>query len=280
MSELHLNFDPARRGSDVNPYKLERISASAINSYLACPLSFYYGYIAGIKLESTTIHLLFGSAIHKALEEYHKGDTEPTRHYIDMFKREELDKQGQEMFSEYFPMGLEMIKNMIDAYPALNETYGLFPGVTEQYFRREIFNPLTGEKLKIPVSGVTDLVTDSGCIIDYKTSKAIWDMRDEGTAKKVKVQSHIYNLWYFAEHGRVADKTLYLIMLKKYKQTKRDKVIQILEYTPTLDELASAFEEVDLILEKIEAGMFERPHKNHPPYCDCYKYEKLLGLST
>lgn len=276
--QQHLAHDPSRKGSETNPYKLDRISASAINTYIGCPLNFYYSYIAKLQLEKSKIHLLFGSAVHKALEEFYKGDTEPTRHFIEMFKREELDDQGKEMFAEYFPLGLEMIKNMIEFFPTLDATYKMFPGVTEQYFRRDIFNPITGEKLRIPVSGVTDLLTDSGVIIDYKTSKGLWDMSDQGTEIKAKVQSHIYNLWYFAEHGKIADKTLYLIMLKKYKKTARDKVIQVLECTPTIEELAGSFEEVDLILDKIEAGMFERPRKNHPPYCDCYKYEKLLGL--
>lgn len=280
MNQLHLSRDPFRRGSEINPYKLDRISASAINTYIGCPLCFYYGYIAKLQLEKTGIHLLFGSAIHKALEEYYKGDPNPTQHYIDMFKREELDLQGQEMFSEYYPMGLEMIKNMIELYPTLDKTYGLFPGTTEEYFRGDVFNPITGEKLRIPVSGVMDLRTDSGVIIDYKTAKKEWNMKDPATVAKAKVQSHIYNLRYFADTGKIADKTLYLIMLKKYKQTARDKVLQIVECTPTIEELAGAFEEVDLILDKIEAGMFERPTKNHPPYCDCYKYEKMLGIRS
>ncbi len=276
MTQPILVHDPKRPGSDINPYKIERISASMIGSYLSCPLSFYYGYIAKLKLEKTSIHLSFGSAVHKALEQFHKGDENYVQHYIDMFKRDELDKQGQDMFAEYYPLGLEMIKNMVAFYPQLDDTYKLFPGVTEQYFRRDIINPITGETLRIPVSGVTDLTTDSKCIIDYKTSKKVWDIKDKQTLTKVRVQSHIYNLWYYAEHGEVADKTLYLIMLKKYKQTARDDVIQVLEYTPTIDELASAFEEVDLIIDKIEAGIFDRPTKNHPPYCDCYKYERLL----
>jgi hypothetical protein len=273
-----LKQEEGRQGSPVNPYKIERISASMIGSYVSCPLSFYYGYIAKLKLEQTSIHLSFGSAVHKALEEFHKGDPNYVQHYIDMFKRDELDDQGKAMFSEYYPLGLEMIKNMVASYPQLDKVYGLFPGTTEQYFRRDIVNPMTGEKLRIPVSGVTDLVTDSKCIIDYKTSKHMWNMKDEGTAAKVKIQSHIYNLWYYAQYGELAEKTLYFIMLKKYKQTAREEVIQILEHTPTMEELGAAFEEVDLIIDKIEAGIFDRPQKKHPRWCDCYKYEKLLNI--
>lgn len=271
----HLLFDTNRPGNE-GAYKIERISASMAGTYSMCPLAFYYGYIAKIEIEQTRIHLLFGSAIHKALENYYNEDDNYLDAYKEMFTREELDDEGKAMFSEYYPLGLEMIRNMVELYPTLTNTYQLKPGKTEAYFRRDIYHPITGEALRIPMSGVTDLVSESGRIVDYKTSKLPWNVNDV----KFKIQCHFYNLWFFSEHNRIADETLFFIMLKKYKLTAREEVIQILSYKPTIEELAMAWEEIDAMIDKIEAGMFERPTENHPRYCDCYKYEKLLNIKS
>ena len=67
------------------------------------------------------------------------------------------------------------------------------------------------------------------------------------------------------------------ILLKKYKSHKRDQVLQVLSANVTHADLAEVFDEVELIINKIHSGIFERPNNTyHPPYCDCFKYEKML----
>jgi len=272
----HLNFDNRIIGKEESSYKLDRISPSMISSYLSCPLAFYYGYIAKIELPTTRIHLSFGSAVHGAIEAMYNDEPEPYETFKKMFKREDLDPEGQTMFSEYYVLGLEMLKNYFEDHKQLDAIYNLKAGKQEFRFKRYILNPLTGEPSSIPISGVLDRITDAGKIIEYKTSKTKWDP----TETRFKVQSLLYNLWYFSEFGELADETLYLILLKKHKRTVRDETLQIIPYKPTVEDLAGMWYEVECIIAEIEAGHFDRPKTGHANYCDCKKYEALLGIRT
>ncbi len=120
------------------------------------------------------------------------------------------------------------------------------------------------------------MLTHGHKIVDYKTSKTKWKTSEA----RFKLQSRMYNLWYLSRFGKIADETVWIILLKKFKKTSRDEVIQFLSYKPSIDDLAATFEEMEAIVEKIETGNFERPTKGHPPYCDCYKYERYLGITS
>ena len=56
------------------------ISASAVNTYLDCPLKFYFSVVEGIREEeevSETIESkVFGSILHKVMEELYKPQCE------------------------------------------------------------------------------------------------------------------------------------------------------------------------------------------------------------
>jgi len=273
---FELTFDDTKVGKDDSSFKLDRLSPSMVGLYLTCPLAFYYAYIAKIQIPQTRLHLLFGTAVHAAIEELYTHPDKAYEKFKETFKKEELDLEGQQKFSEYYMLGLEMIKNYIESHTLLQDIYNLQDGTSEFAFREKVVNPLTGEKSRIPISGRLDRILANDIIVEYKTSKTKWNADET----RFKVQSLLYNLWFFTKHNHLARKTLYLILLKKYKQTKRDEVLQIIESNPTLEDLAGAWEEVDSIIDKIESGMFERPTSGHPRYCDCYKYERLLGIKN
>lgn len=276
MSQFELTFDDSVLANDDSPFKLDRISPSMVGSYLGCPLAFYYGYIAKIQIPQTRLHLLFGSAVHKSIEEMYDGTRDPQEVFGEVFKREELDPEGQQSFSEYYMLGKEMVKNWSESKDMFNRLYGLDNGKSEFKFKEPVVNPITGEMSRVPLSGILDRITDSGKIIEFKTSKTKWKVDET----RFKVQSLLYNLWYYTKHGKIADETLYFVLLKKYRQTKRDEVIQVISYKPTIEDLAAAWEEVDFLLEKIESGNFARPEHGHANYCDCYKYERFLGIKS
>jgi hypothetical protein len=271
-----LTFDDSTFGKAESSFALNRISPSMLGMYLNCPLCFYYAYIAKIEIPQTRLHLLFGSGVHMSIEAMYNGNPDPMSIFKTVFKKEDLDDEGQLKFSEYYLLGLEMIKNYMESHPTLDKLYNLNAGKSEFRFKEHVVNPITGQMSRIPLSGILDRITDDGKIIEYKTSKTKWCPSES----RFKVQSLLYNLWYFTKYGKIADETLYLVLLKKYKQTKRDEVMQVISYKPTLEDLAGAWEEVDFVLDRIEAGMFERPESGHPRYCDCYKYERLLGLKS
>jgi len=58
------------------------LSFSAIRTYQSCPLKYYFKYVAGLPEESVSSSLVFGSAIHRAIEHHFRqqmsGERPPT----------------------------------------------------------------------------------------------------------------------------------------------------------------------------------------------------------
>lgn len=281
MKEFKLNFVENINKDDSN-FILDRISPSMVAAYLACPLSFYYKFIAKIQVPEMNIHFLFGTSVHKVMEEMYKGDPDPAHWFNDTFKEEELDdtikdfkgKTSRDRYHEYRLLGEDMVKNYLALQPTLNSIYQLDKGDSELRFRKPLLNPITGEPTRIPISGVVDRMLHGNRVLEYKTSAKKWSSKEQ----RFKVQSRLYSLYGFTETGKIPEEVIYIVLLKMFKQTSRDKTIQVIRYQPTIEDLAEAWEEVDTILDKIEHGHFERGTEDHPPFCDCYKFEKMLGL--
>jgi len=78
-----------------------RLSPSAIMTHMKCPREFYYSYILRLP-QPTSIHLLKGGIVHKALEVFYKGkfckdlESAMSGHYNDAWeaKKEDLDTLG------------------------------------------------------------------------------------------------------------------------------------------------------------------------------------------
>lgn len=81
-----LAFEPAAARAPpapAPPTTRDYISFSAIRTYQQCPLRYFFKYIAGLPEESVSAHLLFGSAIHRAVEHHFRrlleGEPAPSR---------------------------------------------------------------------------------------------------------------------------------------------------------------------------------------------------------
>ena len=254
--------------------KLEKFSPSMMIDYLSCPLLFYYRYVAKIRLPQKQIHLLFGSAIHRAVEAIFEKE-EPYSLFIETFDKNKLLNEEKGLHKEYLDLGHEMIKNYLNEYPTLNSLYELDKGKSEVYIKRILKNPLTGEEMPIPMSGRIDRLTDSDRIVEYKTSAKKWSANEI----RSRVQTLLYNLWFYSEYGKVPEETLYIILLKKYKKVGRGETFQVLSKNCTLTELAGTFDEIKILLEKINNNEFDRPKGFHPKWCDCHRYEEELNLN-
>src|SRR4051812_32044480 len=57
-------------GCSVIGAERDYISFSAIRTYQTCPLRYYFKYVAGLPEESVAATLVFGSAIHRAIEHH------------------------------------------------------------------------------------------------------------------------------------------------------------------------------------------------------------------
>ncbi len=61
---------PAGRAARDSPNQRDYLSFSALAAYRACPLRYYFRYKAGLPEETVSSSLVFGAALHRALEEH------------------------------------------------------------------------------------------------------------------------------------------------------------------------------------------------------------------
>ncbi len=257
-----------------NEVKLTRFSPSMLIQYVNCPLEFYYKNIAKIKLPEKRLHLEFGTGVHAGIEAMF-NQLDPYEHFKLGFNKDNLLDEEKHEYDEYFKLGMEMIKNYLKDHETLEKLYNLNDGISELYIRRTIVNPLTGETSSLPLSGKIDRLTTEGRIIEYKTSKNKWNPNDIA----FKLQTLLYNLWYYAEYGKTAKETVYIILIKKYKKVGKGETTQVLANHSSLDDLASAFDEVEMLLHKIKNREFDRPTGYHAKWCSCWELEKTLNLT-
>lgn len=253
------------------PYILDRFSPSMINSYLDCPLSFYYQYIAKIKLPRKP-QLVLGSAVHAGIENSFTGSIDPFKAFEQEYDKDssEFSKEDNE---EQKRIGRVLLQNFLHVKPEFDLTYNLSAGESEKRVLKKLENPVTGEVMEIPMSGIIDRLTNDDVIFEFKTASKKWDK----DAANFRAQTLLYNLWFYSEKKRLPKETVYIIMLKNGKVGSEG--IQILKSNHDIGDLACAFEEVEIILQKIKHGMFEKPAGWHPPWCDCKKYQELLDVN-
>lgn len=248
--------------------KLQKISHSGIKDYLKCPKLFYYRHILKIRLPEKPLPLLFGSALHKALELYEKKDKDPIEVFTKAFKLEMLDETDAEQYEKERENGIRLLEHFLDERSnGKLRKYTITK--TEQYFNRPLVYPDTRKKAKIAnFTGVVDFITSTGSLGDYKTSSKKYSQEQVDQS----LQPDMYYLWYYLTYGKLPRRFIYIVFLKK---RKRDP-IQVLVTKRTLSDLVKLVTLIDNIATQIQKGMFQRTHNEHT-YCDCYKYEEFFN---
>lgn len=221
-----------------------KVSPSALNTYIACPLQFYYRYIAGIRQEDEVEEFMesstLGSAIHDALE---KG-------YED-FKGQKLDAASIDLIEEKslatldailkkrFKQRLEQGKNYLLHQVAqqmckqfiASERASIQAGVElhlmglEQELKHSLQLPTVQVKLFGKVDRV-DQLSGQWRIVDYKTGKveakdlsvAAWEDLISNTNKAKAFQLMMYAYLYLKSNSDVASAIVGNISFKNLKE--------------------------------------------------------------
>jgi CRISPR/Cas system-associated exonuclease Cas4 (RecB family) len=173
---------------------VNKLSASAISTYLACPLKYKFRYIDKIDAPSDSPHLIYGTSIHKAIEEFHKsiwlGDKITRAQAVSIFVNSwELGLDFNEVpvkwyrassKKEMLQSGIDSIKNYYEVhkkdtsppssigYDKLGQ-FALAPAV-ELYFMLPL-DKLIGRTGWF-INGVIDLVQNNSneiLVVDHKT---------------------------------------------------------------------------------------------------------------
>jgi len=177
------------------------LSPTAINSYLRCPRKYYLKYIKRHK-DKPNIHLFRGSAVHKALADFHNlhlaslKDIEDMRSSLLQIFAEEWERLAPQIdllglpkdrVDRFYSESLDMLRDWVARHAGS-------PSFGSESVRAELklFSRTHG------VMGIIDAVyghRDQIALVDYKTSA-----RDDITPD-IKVQMALYALLFEDSHS-------------------------------------------------------------------------------
>lgn len=200
----------------------EAISISQINLYLTCSLKYRFQYIDRLPRLVQSAGLVFGGAIHKALEWLHKerrnGRNPPLDEVLRVFEadwhaqlldaevvfpdddgKEKFVHKGKELLSQYYHRPAKPVRD------------------AEVYFQLPLANPTTGEALDVPLRGVIDLVNADDTIDEFKAAARKFPIDDLPDNVQLTAYSYAFELLY----GR-PPKDLRLITLLRTKNPDID----------------------------------------------------------
>lgn len=151
-----------------------RISATSLNKYLRCKLTFYFESILRVPM-ARSASMGFGNAIHHALEHYFRDiERSSPRSSASVTKLLDLYKQGLDMYRSHFTQK-EYDNYTVYGVNILTEYYENYhhEWLTPRKYELEYNIPLTEYK-GVPISGKLDRVNIYDghiTVTDYKTGK-------------------------------------------------------------------------------------------------------------
>ena len=243
-NELSNNFVPS-------PREALSLSASAVETYLECPLKYRFKQIDKIPESASRPQLTFGNIIHKVLERFHGSEGDITEdqilHILDeewksgeftyMQREEKLKEQAVEMLKRYVDNTKQEPPSVLD---------------TELKFSFDLDG--------IRIVGMIDRIDNSSNgnkVVDYKTSK-------RSTPAKNSVQLGIYSLYLQqTEDEKLAGipETATLYFLRNEEQPEHS-------HTFTEKDLDAIREKIADVARGIRAKRFEPCSGYHCDWCD------------
>lgn len=245
------------------------MSYSGARDYLSCPLLYWYRHHCGYILPGRPLQLVFGSALHKALEMYHTKKKDPVDIFKSEFTLDAIDSIPAKKYKEELSNGIRLLAK----YLGLAADLGLTKEITssESKFSIPLLNPSTGEQSKFcnRMTGIVDYMkAEQKTLGDYKTSskKYTQEMIDES------LQPTFYAYWYYMMHGELPAAFEYIVFRKNIKR----EPIQILKTARTMEDITALFYLIEEIAKKIDAGLFKRTRHEKYDFCDCKKYDEFI----
>ena len=182
-------------------YEESYLSPSYLNSYLSCPLQFYYDKIKKLKPseeESDLQYLAFGSLFHNSVELFEKSNREKS--YEDCIEEglKEIDFEQQAIIKSFHK---ELVRNYLFGlaeYDKQNQ---------ERKFQNaevKIRNTITIDGIQVKFGGIIDRIDLEGetlVLSDYKTGgdeesfKYVEDLFD---SKKEKRAKYLFQIFFYA----------------------------------------------------------------------------------
>lgn len=175
-------------------------SYSALTTYEQCPLLYKYKYIDKIKEETTNEHLVRGNAVHKAAEQYVRGDVSKLAPTLRKFDTElkALRKEKTAMVEQSWGF----TKNWVETGWVADDTW-----------------------VRVKMDCSLQLPNNTFKLIDYKTGRERPEEHKDqimlygvaGYAKNPGVDLVIGEMWY-VDSGKITSYTIDRKLSEKYKK--------------------------------------------------------------
>lgn len=160
-----------------------RLSYSQIDTFHQCPQKWTYRYIDKIKFDEQNIHLDYGSAVHKGLEnaflelkDSHKLSDEDMLQLVETLSKDYAYGDPQD---ELYKFAIEDMKRLIHYQGFYEKIKDKEIVGVEDEFDLKIPTMFCGEEVEINIKGFIDLIyRDSDnklVVVDHKTSKKKFD---------------------------------------------------------------------------------------------------------
>lgn len=275
---------------------LIHISFSELNQYKECGHKHLIEKYLKLAVSPTSIHLIFGNAIHSALETGIRDQLNleaRIAHFVQYFTKEMMDKMiNTKDYAEVknFTKQGEHILRLLSTEKILQkyELIGVEMSLYEKLFDNFHFKGFIDLILK-------DKKTGRILIIDWKTSGEQWDVQKKKKNKVFMAQMRLYKYFYSRKFDISIDEIdCKYIVLNRLKNKKCPELgfgdLQTVEIFSTNDDVMEAIKLVAETLRNIHINKiflkskfedktnscFFCPYKNNPTLCnsnpDQYKY--------
>lgn len=196
--------------------KLAYLSASRINLYLTCPRKYAFRYVEGVQPAWKAAALAFGSAVHSALETYHRSfmeggaltASEVAGLFVADWQAAQLDPlhfNAREDAVSLRRLGETLVTEYVSMHPSLPVR------AVEWEFQLPLADPETGEVLGPDLRGVFDLVLEGDVIVEMKTAARAYD----ASTLARNLQLTAYHYAYRSLYGRTPKLRLVAMLKQK-----------------------------------------------------------------
>lgn len=218
------------------------LSPSALNTFISCPLDFYYKYILGLRegkeVEENIEASTFGTMIHNVLERVYKDNfLTPSKavtidiltaekknlenyleeEYLKEFTKTDM-KYGQNRLS--FDVSVNLLKSFIDKQikelKVIN--FPIYIKELEEAIEANFTWSINGEEKSIKIKGNADRIEQFGSeyrIIDYKSGKCDAEKVSLTKPSKKNPNISLENITYHDKKGYARQLLMYAIMFQQ-----------------------------------------------------------------
>lgn len=267
--------------------KLEKISYSNISTFMSCPHQWQKYYLQKLKIKKGSIDLVFGTAMHEAIQDYLKWYYETPGSTV------KLTEEKQAIINKYVMHFINKLQENIVLQQNEDAKFIVFEQQVEQYakFGLEIltqFIPNTSKFFKkkdtqlygiqvqlyqdmqwsqIKFCGYLDIVlyntkNNTYKIIDLKTARYGWGDRQKNDISK-RLQLQLYK-YFFSRKLNVPMKNIELefLILKKHLYESQYKLSRMQKYQPpsgetTINKSVNMVKDIMQNMQKISSGQLE-----------------------